>query len=256
MENFIFLSPHYDDVCFSLGFVASKLTNLELINIFTHSSYAKPHILTTLPIGVDLADSVSKIRAQEDAIFAKRYKFQRIALGLDDAGLHGADPFNFKGIDAEQATLERILLPLLKEKADSNGSAVIFCPLAIGGHRNHVSTFNAIANHADKLENQGASICFYEDLPYASYKDMRLRRIGQLQEYFSANGYKRLHLVLDDEAVASKLEAIQIYDSQMRRDPPPNIAKYSPATDIGDIHEALWVKESSTQVLPCQFLGV
>ncbi len=204
MTNFLFLSPHYDDVCFSLAFVASKLTNLKLINIFTNSTYAKPHILTSLPQGIDLASSVSQVRDREDAIFATRYNFERTNLVLDDAGLNGADPFDLNGIEEEHVALEKILLPVLKGKANKDSPVIIFCPLAVGGHKNHTSVFNVIADHIPELENQGINVCFYEDLPYSSYRDMRLNRIEQLEGYLTVNKYKRFPLTLDNNSIVSK----------------------------------------------------
>ena len=71
----IFLSPHYDDIAFSLSSFFHK--NDIIINIFTESNYIENK-------NMNLSMSVSELREKEEQDFISKNSLKYIKLGFQD----------------------------------------------------------------------------------------------------------------------------------------------------------------------------
>src|SRR5690348_18335858 len=119
----VYLSPHQDDICFSLGELATKLPNGALINIFSISDYTNEAL--QLPAEPHL---VSQIRDQEDDEFALWCGLKKYNLEQLDSPLRGWDPFDTDDLSDEVDQLSQALHDLLAKMTNADGSALLFCP--------------------------------------------------------------------------------------------------------------------------------
>jgi len=226
----IYLSPHHDDIAFSLGgYVAARPGGL-LVNVFTRSAYVAAMPLATLPDAATV-DRVSALRRAEDMAFAERYRLERLDLELEDAPVRGGSPSDYNGLAADIALLRQPLAALLK-KAEG---ARVFCPAAIGGHVNHLAVRAVVVELLPELQRHG-EVLFYEDLPYASSRGARRRGLRDLR---AALGGRRLGR-RTCAAGADKLGAVNLYASQHAA-AVTSLSRFSPWAlwPIGP-HEALW----------------
>lgn len=238
----LYLSPHHDDVCFSLGHGAS-LNGGVLVNIFTRSAWvASPR---DLPAERDARiAAISALRAGEDARFAASVGLERHDLGLAEPPLVGRDPFDVRELKQEVDLLSGSLAPLVLRLLDAGGEGarpVLHCPMGIGGHRNHLSTLMAVRRLWPQLAGRCELRC-YEDLHYASAAAARERGLAFFASLFDGWARTPLVTVLSPEEAARKLERIGYYASQHPR--PPDMRQFTPASGLAaGPHEIEWQVE-------------
>lgn len=236
----IYLSPHNDDVCFSVGQIA-RLTGGELVNAFSVSQYVAARL--TLPDAMDARiEAITAIRRHEDRQFAIAAGLNRHDLGLSDPRIRGIQPFDLSNLEAEVDYLSARLLPFLLDMASGDRDRQrhsLYCPMGIGGHRNHVAMMTAVRNNHDVLV-QCFDIHLYEDLHYASNPDARQNGLDYAGQIYGG-GFELSSLVLelDPAAADRKMDWVNIYASQHAH--PPGLAEFSPASDLSaGPHETIW----------------
>ena len=174
----IYLSPHYDDIAFSLGTWVSEHPSGTLINIFTRSAYVAGRDLRTLP--ADEVQRISALRRNEDAAFAERHQLTRIELGAEEPSLRGRwwkdDP---AGANDDCGQIDAPLKSLLARLTAGRGPTRLFCPAGIGGHVNHLATRTVVLALIETL--QQTNVYLYEDLPYASNRFVRRRGLTDVR---------------------------------------------------------------------------
>ena len=235
----IYLSPHCDDVCFSLGQLASR-TGGELVNAFTVSSYVE----TPMDLPADPAARVAAItalRRDEDLRFCAAVGLTRHDLGLPEPPVIGLDPFDRTRLADEVSRLSESLVPrlldLLAREADPQRAA-LFCPMGIGGHRNHLSMLLAVRRVLQALERL-CSVFLYEDLHYASDAVARELGLARAARLFPDAQLSPMVMPLDGPAAECKMGWIGLYASQHGR--PPRPADFTPASGLAPgPHEIVW----------------
>lgn len=230
----MFLSPHYDDIAFSLGNTVREIGRGTLVNLFTRSinlpnpAMAKARVWTI--------DEISAQRDAEDARFAEACGLDRRALGLKEPPVRGRHAKDLRGLaeDREQvrAPLTRLLVTLGK---DVDGRPVLFCPAAIGGHVNHLATMYTVAGMLPDLRAR-YRVFFYEDLPYGSSFWRRRRGLARLAR--TVGGLGARHVIPLGSHLAEKMRLVAMYESQHRHEPRPR--RYSPGALGQPPHEAFW----------------
>jgi hypothetical protein len=238
----LYLSPHHDDVCFSLGHLARRQGG-ELINLFTRSDYVAAPL--ELPNdGRAKIEAVSRIRREEDLRYSLACGLSRHDLGLEEPSFHGIRPFDLRGIEDEVIVLGERLLPFLQERlASAVSEAALYCPIGIGGHRDHVATMMTIRRHFD-LIHEGCTVFLYEDLPYASHPAVRETGIQRAARIFEGMPLNRLVIRLPRAGIRRKMEDVGLYPSQ--HDRPPKPSRYTPASEVAPaVHEVLWRVEGA-----------
>jgi hypothetical protein len=246
----LYLSPHYDDVCFSIGSFVSRRRSGALLTIFSRSD----HLLRVADRRADgfgrmkpeqRIEFASRIRRDEDLAFAERVGLDAAVAGLDEAPIRNRHPFDSDKSIEDAARLERPILDSIAAAAappPSDRRAVLCCPMGIGGHVDHLTLLRIVRKHYADLHSQ-REIVFYEDLHYASTWDERVRGVARFGEILHPLRPRRRHLPV--KAPRAKLELVNIYKSQFR-DLPDTLAAFSPATFFaGRAHEALWTIEPS-----------
>lgn len=227
----IYLSPHHDDVCFSLGALARKLGGV-LINVFTVSSYT-----AALPYSSDPV-VVSRIRDEEDRKFALNCGLTRYNLNQLDSPLRGRDPFDPTDLSAEVELLRPILRHLISRLAYASQRLLLFCPAGIGMHRDHLIVRGAaLAENSQKYQ-----MVFYEELHYAADKVQRERG---LRDFLVATGQFNYSIRYKFGVSPEKLQLVQTYASQFDK-LPNDLAAFIPADGSNIPHEAAWANQPIT----------
>lgn len=235
----IYLSPHHDDVCFSIGHIAGRFAG-DLVNLFTLSRYVA--VKMDLPSDdASRVEVVSQLRRQEDQLFVQAAGLMRHDLGLEEPPLVGPALFNMNNLGAEVATLSASLVPYLLAMLTGEGDPSevnVYCPMGIGGHRNHVSTLLAVRGAYDMLRHHCA-LFLYEDLHYAS--DSRMREVGvqRAARIFAGTQLFPIVVPLSPHDAERKMQWIRYYASQHTHMPRP--ADFTPASGMAPgLHEIIW----------------
>lgn len=235
----IFLSPHPDDICFSLGHFAQKRQAGTLLCIFPVSCYR---------VGKVLRNSVhtratTRKRLSEDAVFADLCGLVPGYLEFYDAMTRGQDSFDIRNVNEiankiQVSLIHALLGPRIGQLPEPR--PWLFCPSGIGGHVDHVATLLVIAKNLPLLRKY-YRLAFYEDLPYASDLPKYQKGLVILGQVLGDGMLKRYWFNLDQDAQKAKMGLIRVYDSQLT--PEMNSMKvYTPAAMGCDSpHEALWL---------------
>ena len=230
--NRIYLSPHFDDIAFSLGTFAARHPGGVLINVFTRGANvaATGFRVTVTPA---LVEQIGAVRDAEDAQFAAGAGLSRLALGAEEPMLRDRRVFDPAGLDDDIGQIRALLRETL-DHLTADAPADVFCPAGIGRHVNHLAV-RAVALEWFGQRGAGSRLFFYEDLPYAG----RLRRRWRdLKDLRAAAGDRLVRHSW--RAAAGKLAQIGLYSSQ-HKVPVTNLWRFSPAAPwpIGP-HEAVW----------------
>lgn len=238
------LAPHSDDACFSLGHLLAQRRAGTVVTVFPVSSYAAP--------GTGLEGdvlSVTRCRLGEDREFARRAGVGARSLGLPDALVRGEPAFVSGSPDSAREAAGRIVAsvasatfgPRLGMRPDPR--PWLFCPMGIGGHRDHLAVLLAVLGLA-RLGRR-YRLAFYEDLHYASNPVARSKGLRRFASLTGSLGLRRLRHDLDAEGLATKMALVGCYPSQLE----PRLATieaWRPAVADPDVgpHEAVWIPQA------------
>jgi len=233
----VYLSPHSDDTCFSLGVLAHRRRSGIHLTIFPYVRYvAKPGLDKT-------PDATTPLRMAEDMVFAARCGLQQRFLALADSDMLRIPRYKQKSIAPCLARTEPAVLGALASLAKEHPSGMrpwLFCPMGIGGHMDHVATRLAVTRNLTKL-SRNYRVAFYEDLHYASNPEIRQAGLADFMQDISGLPMRRVTLPLEQDA-ALKLSLLQGYPSQFAT-LPPDIESFTPGLPDAPPHEALWTTE-------------
>jgi hypothetical protein len=234
----VYLSPHYDDICFSLGGLARTLGRGRIVNLFTRDAWAPRHGIRWATDGPTVAHAAA-LRDAEDARFARACGLERHDLGLDSAALRGRGSRDLAGVAEDRGALAAPLAALLADiagDAPAGRPLALFVPAGIGGHANHVATMAHVAGARPALKPRWR-LHFYEDLPYGAVRAVRRQGLLRLFAYMSPARPVRHALPLDAEA---KVALVNLYASQFVEDV-VDLARFTPASRWPKTaHEAVW----------------
>ena len=234
----LYLSPHHDDVCFSIGHLASRQGGA-LINLFTTSRYVAAPM--ELPGAIDEQVAViTGLRRAEDEAFTGAAGLTRHDLGFSEPPVLGRRPFDLEDQDQAVAELSARLTPYLLALLDGGGPdpAMLFCPMGIGGHRDHLATFLAIRGIAAQLSNRCA-LLLYEDLHYASNPLARRAGLQRAEQVFAGSAFTAMAVRMTAQEAARKMELVGLYASQHSAQ--PRLAQFTPASELApEPHEIVW----------------
>lgn len=245
----VYLQPHSDDICFSLGALAYKNSCGILLTVFPISAYMPNPRDAAYPFTPPKSqrpssDWITKSRINEDKAFAAACKLETRFLEIPCASFLGHESFNLAWVNQNQQRITSALLNTLLTIAAHRPSRLrswLFCPSGIGGHVDHVAV-RSLVNQNINLLSLYYRIGFYEDLPYASNTAARSSGINILRNEMRN---KQLHRYAFPfrEYVSEKLSLTEIYSSQFLDQ--PSIDQFAPAADVPNApHEAFWSLET------------
>jgi len=235
----VFLSPHTDDICFSLGVLASQRGSGQLLTVFPRSTYQ----VRALSLPQESSTIVTHNRISEDSRFAQTCGLDALYLGFDDSSARGSQPFDPEPVRALAATIAPTVVaalmgPLLGKSIQPK--PLLACPVGIGGHVDHLAVCRVVIGHLQQLE-LFYRVGFYEDLPYACEPTARMSGLQKLASLLGERQLRRFVVPLDTVAQDLKLRLVSLYESQLT----PRLRSLSGFTPAASAtvapHEAIWM---------------
>jgi hypothetical protein len=245
----IYLSPHSDDICFSLGCLARQRLAGSLITVFPISFYRADQV----PINEGQMLATTRQRLMEDAAFAQACGLSVNMLDYPDALARGQGAFDSaQYAGASQLIQGRLIAALMGPTVGRRPAnrPWLFCPAGIGAHVDHLAVLSIVARGLRQLRTH-CRVAFYEDLHYAANSIRRERGLEVLRRWLGGHELRRCSLVLDHRyQQESKLQLVGLYGSQLT---PAirSIRAYTPAVPGPAVpHEALWMFQEDMHQLP------
>ena len=158
----ILISPHSDDIAFSIG--GTLLQNffkrpISMVTIFTKSNYSPC-------IKISSSEIISKVRHSEDVEFAEKLKIKFQNFNFSEPLLRGYSRQDiFKNNNLTSDPVYTKVYYALLELIQSHQCKLIVSPMGLGNHIDHVNICNICYRIA---KENNIRIVFYEDLIYAS----------------------------------------------------------------------------------------
>lgn len=203
----ILVSPHSDDIAFSLG--GALLQNFFhgpslMVTVFTKSDYSPC-------IKIFDSETISKVRHLEDVKFTDKLQIKFQSFNFPEPTLRGysrRDIFanNNPSSDPIYTDVYYALSKLIK----SYQCELIVSPMGLGNHIDHIIVCNICSKIA---RENNIRIIFYEDLHYASHltlKQIKVRANSINQELQP----RKINIT---PAFNNKIENIKLYKTQARR---------------------------------------
>jgi LmbE family N-acetylglucosaminyl deacetylase len=236
----VYLSPHCDDIAFSLGSFAAARGAGRLVTVFTYSNF-------TLDPGLaDLSPAaVTEWRWREEQKFAAACGMTQTNLGMQEAPLRGRPAMDYTRAGEELAAFSPVILPALLDMQDERPAALrpwLFAPMGLGGHLDHAIILQLIAVNRAALARR-FRVAFYEDLPYASWYHERVMGLARFRALFGRLVWRRMSFPLGS-GIEAKLDLVNLYGSQHRTS--PVISDFSPHCQPPQPpHEAVWISDDA-----------
>ncbi|MDN5201204.1 hypothetical protein QQ008_07520 [Fulvivirgaceae bacterium BMA10] len=235
-NRYIILSPHSDDVAFSLGafIISNNLKDIHVLTFFSRST------CTAKNEKMDV-DIVTRIRKKEDEQFFKFCKSKAELFYFDflDAPIR----LNIKEEDVcstYSTALEKSILNKVEHTLLNliTNDSIILSPLGLGGHVDHL----LVREIALKLLRTGYNVGFYEDLPYAG----NFLQNAIYHKVFQLNGKYNITLkplIIDSSlTINDKVKACSNYSSQIENSTIDRIKKYHSQFDNQLVSERIWLQ--------------
>ena len=217
MTTHIFLSPHYDDAVYSCGGIIHQFAQRgDVVHIITVMGGDPPDALPDTPIVRDLHQ---RWAAGEAPVTTRRSEDRAAAAVLGATGVHLPIPdcvyrtANGTALYPDERALWNHIhpadpAPALMGKAllaHITAEAVVYAPLAVGGHVDHLIV-------RDWALAQRFAVLFYEDYPYSEQPGAVEAALAHLP---TGRGQRVATVLLTQAAIAAKIEAAKAYQSQI-----------------------------------------
>ena len=200
----IYLSPHYDDIAFSLS--SEIQADGFVLDVFTISNYVE----NKKCLNGSLA--VSEVRKNEEMDFIKKNKLKYKIMNLKDSRMYGSPFSRYHEIPINKE-LEKELLKTIHELNLKNKIDTLFCPLGVGKHLDHLQLFLIIQKHYRKLKKE-FNVVFYAEIPYIFYQNNLRNRVNYLKHWLHINHIRSHRYTLTNTEVMLKIKQLKIYKSQ------------------------------------------
>jgi LmbE family N-acetylglucosaminyl deacetylase len=227
----VILSPHPDDVAYSIGgsvYLLSPECDCTILTVFSRSIYAPV-------IEINSNEStITKIRNHEEREYAKTIGVKQVSLNFPDASVLGytaeseleADYTKDERFDKVSIRIHNLINQFSPE--------LILSPVAIGGHIDHQIVFQSIRTNFYNIPT-----LYYEDLPYASY----FKQSQLLNQIKNGIGHLANPILINIvEYLQQKLDNLSIYKSQLIEQDKRAILNYANSLSSSKVEyfERLW----------------
>lgn len=202
MRPSLILSPHQDDIAFSMGgaLLLGRIDCPVAFNVFTNSRY-------TIHGDGDVM-TVSALRLQEDQAYMKRFGLLTRYFGFSDASdrnYKDEQEYMSEQANARSDIIWNDVSRILKTAINEMDPAVIYAPLAIPSMIDH----RIVAEIASEMLEEGLSVIFYEDWGYADTLSedkcfMRVNALDKKMNSYTVSGF----------SIDQKMSGVMEYPSQ------------------------------------------
>ena len=203
----ILISPHSDDIAFSIGgMLLQNMFNrpLLMVTIFTKSNYSPC-------INICKSDTITRERHLEDVEFTDKLEIEFQSFNFPEPQLRGYSrreifANNNPVSDPIYTEVYNALFKLIK----SSQCETIVSPMGLGNHIDH----NIVCNICCRIAKENnIRIVFYEDLHYASR--LTLKQIKGRANFIDPNiKYRKIDI---SSIFNDKIDNIKLYRTQARR---------------------------------------
>jgi len=162
VTSILFLSPHPDDIAWSIGCLVDKIAHLSdsrMITLFSVCNY-------TPTIGRYTTDQATKIRITEDKQFCLTVGIRHATLDFAEGLVRG-----YPDIDSlfrfDKGSADPIYVDVrdrLRRYMETEIADLVFSPIALGHHIEHLICRDVAMDLCPV-----SKLLFYEDLPYAGF---------------------------------------------------------------------------------------
>lgn len=200
-RRILMLSPHADDVAYSIGGIVARLSmraDLRLMTIFGHSGWALPQASREKS-----ADAISAEREREDRAYCARRWIDYDLLPCPDSFVMGYDEATELSIAATDDPRTERVVNLIRNAVACRAPQVVLAPCGLGGHVDH----QIVRFAADSLDH--VEVLYYEDVPYSS----RLP-LPELERQLAVQGLTPAMTADIEVVLESKCEGMWGYRSQ------------------------------------------
>lgn len=200
-RRILLLSPHADDVAYSIGGIVARLSmraDLSLLTIFGHSGWALPQALCGTS-----TDAISAVREQEDRAYCARRRINYDLLFCPDSFVMGYDNAMELGIAVTDDPRTEGVVSLIRNAVACRLPQIVLAPCGLGGHVDH----QIVRMAADALHH--VEVLYYEDIPYSSSLPL-----PELERQLTAQGLTPSLMVDIEVVLESKYEDMWGYRSQ------------------------------------------
>lgn len=223
--EYVYLSAHLDDVPLSCGGQIRRLVRenqtVTAVTIFAGipdlSGDTSPLIDNLHKLWGDV-ENMTEARREEDRRAATTLGMNCLQLDFLDC-IYRKNPVTGQyfftkfgdimgSIKNEDASLPPLIADSVRTRFPQTTDARIFAPLAVGGHIDHRLT--CLAGHL--LRRSGYQVVFYEDFPYAEEPGATEKAQALLPDTLA---WKEETVVLSENDIALKIEAVMCYESQL-----------------------------------------
>jgi LmbE family N-acetylglucosaminyl deacetylase len=159
-KRILMLSPHADDVAYSIGGIVARLSmraDLLLMTIFGHSGWALPQASREKS-----SDAISAEREREDRAYCARRWIDYDLLPCPDSFVMGYDKTTELSTAATDDPRTEGVVNLIRNAVACRVPQVVLAPCGLGGHVDH----QIVRIAADALDH--VEVLYYEDVPYSS----------------------------------------------------------------------------------------
>lgn len=200
-RKILFLSPHADDVAYSVGGLVAQLamrSDLHLITIFGRSGWALPEASRGKS-----ADEISAEREREDRAYCARRWIKYELLPCPDSFTAGYDEVTELSSAATDDPRTGGVVNMVRSAVAYRMPQFVLAPCGLGGHVDH----QIVRLAADGLEN--VDVLYYEDVPYSSELPLH-----ELEQHLADQGLAPAMTADIDAVLERKCEDMWSYCSQ------------------------------------------
>lgn len=213
----VIVSPHPDDAALALGGTVARQGG-RFLDVFSVETWTKDPYYAQRPA------MTRRLLLAEEAVAARVLGARVELLGFVDAADRDLRRDRFFADPAwsdRSAREEPELLDAVTERLAAllDGAGLVYAPLGVGGHVDHLACREAVLELARGRGLGGARVAFYEDQPYSLFSSAQ-ETAKQLGARLAEAGLGELRPQLrpvDDTAALTKCEALGAYRIQVRK---------------------------------------
>lgn len=156
----LLLSPHADDVAYSIGGIVAHLsgrTKIQLTTVFGRSGWALPQALRRHSV-----DAISAMREREDRAYCERRRIDYALLPCPDSFVMGYDEAKELSVAPDDDPRTANVVKLIGNSAARLQPDLVLAPCGLGGHVDH-QIVRAAAEALGQVD-----VLYYEDVPYSA----------------------------------------------------------------------------------------
>ncbi|MCF4136428.1 PIG-L family deacetylase [Streptomyces sp. Tue 6430] len=211
------MSPHPDDAALALGGTVAR-QGARFLDVFSVETWTKD------PYYAERPELTRRLLLDEEGVAARVLRARVELLGFVDAADRDlrrdrffTDPAWSDGFAREEPQLFDALTERLAPLLD--GAGLIYAPLGVGGHVDHVACREAVLELARTGRLGTARVAFYEDQPYSLFSSAEetAKNLGARLAERGPGALRPELLPVDDEAALTKCEALGAYRIQVRK---------------------------------------